>query len=140
MFLLGPALELGGHLVPPGGAAGTAGNGPHVIQAERQKHRLLEPLVDGPGLRPGLARDFLRDPGLTRVEQVQRLVDRIAHLTLRGGRDVRPVLEGGFDDLFELRMRHGPTPWKANSARGFVAPGAGVKACRVVSRRSGQRI
>ena len=35
-------------LVPPHRFAGTAGNHAHVIEAERQQHGLLEPLIDMP--------------------------------------------------------------------------------------------
>src|SRR3546814_1464689 len=40
--------EFGGHLVPPIGAAGAARDLGHVVQAEREQHGLLEPLVDAP--------------------------------------------------------------------------------------------
>src|SRR3546814_20461210 len=51
--VLAPALELRGHLVPPIGAlARPAGDRGHVVEAEGQQHRLLQPLVDLPALRP----------------------------------------------------------------------------------------
>src|SRR5213075_2184717 len=46
--LRAPAEKLGRHLVPPGRAAGTAGDGVHRIEAEGQQHRFFEPLIDAP--------------------------------------------------------------------------------------------
>src|SRR3546814_15028329 len=46
-----PGREFGGHLVPPIGAAGAARDLGHVVQAEREQHGLLEPLVDAPAAR-----------------------------------------------------------------------------------------
>jgi hypothetical protein len=40
----------------------------HVVEAEREQHRLLEPLVDAP-----LAVLFLGDARLAAVEQVERV-------------------------------------------------------------------
>src|SRR5271168_3916038 len=63
-----PALELRGDLVPPGRAARTALDYAVVVEAERQQHGLLQPLIDLP--RPGAHRigDLLRDPRLAVVE------------------------------------------------------------------------
>ena len=47
-LLLAPAGELRRHLVPPVRAAGTAGDRFHRVEAEREQHGFLEPLVDGP--------------------------------------------------------------------------------------------
>jgi hypothetical protein len=40
-----PAVELRGDLVPPHGAARSAWDHAHVVEAEREQHRLLQPLV-----------------------------------------------------------------------------------------------
>jgi hypothetical protein len=53
---LAPALELGRHLVPPGGVAGPAGDRLHGVEAEGEQHGLLEPLVHGPRRRRRRAR------------------------------------------------------------------------------------
>ena len=49
--VLAPAVELRRHLVPPGRARRAAGMMLHVVQPERQQHRLLQPLVDDPSRR-----------------------------------------------------------------------------------------
>ena len=50
-ILVVPVVELRRHLVPPRGVAGAARNFAHVVEPERQQHRLLEPLIDVPGRR-----------------------------------------------------------------------------------------
>ena len=70
--------NLDGHLVPPDRPAGAAGDQRHVVEAERQQHRLLQPLVDGPAVRPGSA--TRTSPP---VEQVERRLDRVADLAAR---------------------------------------------------------
>ena len=47
-----PAGELGRHLVPPDRIAGPALDHRHVVEAEGEQHRLLQPLMDGPALGP----------------------------------------------------------------------------------------
>ena len=44
--VLAPALELRRHLVPPGAPPGPPSTIAVVVEAEREQHRLLEPLVD----------------------------------------------------------------------------------------------
>jgi hypothetical protein len=84
-----PAVEFRGHLVPPRGLAGAAGNRAHVVEAERQQHRLLQPLIDLP-LAAGLA---LGDAGLALVEQLQRGIDRVADFAPGRGRDAVAGIE-----------------------------------------------
>jgi hypothetical protein len=77
-WFVAPAVELRGHLVPPGAPPGPPEIERHVIEAERQQHGLLQPLIDGP-----LAVVCTHgDAGLALVEQVQRLIDGIADFTL----------------------------------------------------------
>ena len=76
-LLLAPAGELGRHLVPPMRAARAAGDRLHRVEAERQQHGLLQPLVDGP-----LAADLLGDARLAGVERGDRRIDRLADLAL----------------------------------------------------------
>ena len=62
-ILLLPVFKLGGDLVPPDRLARTILDDPHVIQAERQEHSHLEPLVDLP-----LAIDLFGDTRLAGVQ------------------------------------------------------------------------
>ena len=84
----------------------------HRVEPERQQHRLLQPLVDGPaavGLPFGDAR-------LAAVEQVERGLDRLAHLAARRRRDLVALVEGLFDRRFEARkvgFRHENAPLHA---------------------------
>ena len=50
----------------------------HVVQAEGQQHRLLQPLIDDPG-----AVALLGHPHLAGIEQVERRLHRIADLAAR---------------------------------------------------------
>jgi hypothetical protein len=83
-------------------AAGAAGNGGHVVEAEGQQNRLLQPLVDLPALRARLAGDLLGHARLARVEQGEGGVHRVAHGARRGGVDRAGVGEGRVDGLFKL--------------------------------------
>ena len=69
--VLAPAGEFRGHLVPPGCAAGAARDDCAVVEAERQQHRLFQPLMDLPGSGAGRAWHFLGDARLPAVEQGQ---------------------------------------------------------------------
>jgi hypothetical protein len=100
--VLAPALEFRGHLVPPRGHAGTAGNRAHVVEAERQQHRLLQPLVDLP-LAAGLA---LGDADLAPVEQLERVIHRVPDFALGRGGDTVAGIERGVDGGFEGGKRH----------------------------------
>ena len=93
-----PALEFGIDLVPPHRLAGSARDHAHVVEAERQQHGLLQPLVDLPAA-VGLA---LGDARLAGVEQVERGLDRLAHRALGLGADVVARLEGLVDGLGKL--------------------------------------
>ena len=80
-----------------------ARNHGHVVEAERQQHRLLEPLVDPPVAvcAPlGDARDAA-------VEQVERRLDRIANGALGGRADAVALLESVIDGLRKLGVGHG---------------------------------
>ena len=81
-FLLAPAGELRRHLVPPMRAAGAAGDRLHRVEAERQQHGFLEPLVDDP-----LAADLLGDARLAAIERGDRRIDRLADFALGRRRD-----------------------------------------------------
>ena len=63
-----PAVEFRGHLVPPHRLAGTARDHAHVVEPEREQHRLLEPLVDAPVAVAGA----LGHARLAAVEEVER--------------------------------------------------------------------
>ena len=77
-----------------------------VIETERQQHRLLQPLVDLPRIRPRRAGEFLRHPGLARIEQPERRLDRVAHLALGLRIDLRAILEGVVDQRLEAGVGH----------------------------------
>src|SRR5438128_315223 len=100
--VLAPALELRGHLVPPRRLARAAGNRAHVVEAERQQHRLLQPLVDLP-LAIGAA---LGDAGLAFVQQLQRVIDGLANFTLGRRRDAVAGIECGVDGGFQRGQGH----------------------------------
>src|SRR3546814_16152619 len=65
-------------LVPPIGAAGAARDLGHVVQAEREQHGLLEPLVDAPAAR-AIGLGNTRRAG---IELRQRLIARLTHRPL----------------------------------------------------------
>src|SRR5207249_6864464 len=100
--VLAPALELRGHLVPPRRLARAAGNRAHVVEAERQQHRLLQPLIDLP-LARGLA---LGDARLALVEQFERAIDGLANLALGRRRNAVAGIESGVDGGFERGQGH----------------------------------
>ena len=97
-----PAVELRRHLVPPRGLAGAAGNRAHVVEAERQQHRLLQPLIDLP-FAAGLA---LGHACLALVEQIQRVIHGLADFAFGRGRDAVAGVERGVDGGFERGERH----------------------------------
>ena len=97
----GHAGELGGHLVPPRGPARGAGNRHHVVQAERQQHGLLEPLIDGPAVRT-----LLGDAHLALVQQVERLLDRVADDAGRAGRNALALFPHRLDRALQLGGVH----------------------------------
>src|SRR3546814_14825386 len=80
-------------LVPPIGAAGAARDLGHVVQAEREQHGLLEPLVDAPAAR-AIGLGNTRRAG---IELRQRLIDRLTHRPLGLAADRNAVLPGGVD-------------------------------------------
>jgi hypothetical protein len=93
--------ELGRHLVIKAERAGL-----HllvVLQAERQQHGLLDPLVHRP-----LAHAFARgNAQLAVVELGNHVLDGVTHFGRGGaGRDVGAVFPRGVDDLLQL-LGHG---------------------------------
>ena len=101
-----PAVELGGHLVPPRRLAGRTGDDAHVVEAERQEHRLLEPLIDPPG-PVGL---FLGDARFAGIEQIERGLDRVAHRALGCQADFVALFEGVVDGFREVGVSHAGSP------------------------------
>jgi hypothetical protein len=70
-----------------------------VLQAERQQHRLLQPLVHVP-----VAIDFLGDPGLARVEHGDCRVHRVRQLVAFAvAVRFAASLEAAFDNVNEFR-------------------------------------
>ena len=100
---LAPAGKFGWHLVPPLRATRPAGNGFHVVEAEREQHGLFEPLID----HPFPVSTFFRHARLSRIEQCERLVDCIAHLTGRLVIDGFAGFECGIDGCGKLTHGHG---------------------------------
>ncbi len=96
-FMGAPAGELRGHLVPPGRIARTVLDDFHRVEAEGEKHRLLQPLVHGPN--PVITAAC--HPHLAGIEQVQRLLDAVANLAAGGNGYLIAVVPGGFDGLFK---------------------------------------
>ena len=100
------AFELRRHLVERGRAGRAALDHGVVVQAEREQHRLLEPLVDAP-----FAIDFFRHTGLPGIEQFQRLFHHRAHVAA-GGRHAVTGFPRAFDGGCELGGHLGlPTVW-----------------------------
>ena len=112
--VLAPAVELRRHLVPPRGLAGAAGNRAHVVEAERQQHRLLQPLIDLP-FAAGLA---LGDARLALVEQFERGIDGVADFALGRGRDAVAGIERGVDWWIRGRRETSRFPWSARDCQG----------------------
>ena len=98
-----PAGELGRHLVPPDRPAGPALDHRHVVEAEREQHRLLQPLVDGPAVG-----GLLGDAQLAAVEQVERGLDRVADLAPGVEADPLAVRERGLDHARQIVVLHDP--------------------------------
>jgi hypothetical protein len=71
-----PAVELRRHLVPPHGLAGPALDDGHVVQPEREQHRLLEPLIDLPA---PVACRFSATRALPESSRSSAVCDRLAH-------------------------------------------------------------
>ena len=97
----GHAVEFGGHLVPPRRPAGGAGDGDHVVEAERQQHRLLQPLVDLPAIGA-----LLGDAHLALVQEVERLIDRVADDAGRAGGNTLALLPHRLDRALQLGGIH----------------------------------
>jgi hypothetical protein len=88
-----PAGEFARHFVPPAGGAGTARDHFHVVQAEREQHRLLQPLIDAPAaLAVGLG-----NARLAMIEQLQRFGNAGADFAHRLRPELVAGLPGGFD-------------------------------------------
>ena len=76
---IAPAIELAGNLVPPNRLARTMLNHRHVKQAERQQHRLFQPLIDHPAIRR-----LLRHAKTAIIHARKRGHHSITHLALGG--------------------------------------------------------
>jgi hypothetical protein len=76
--VLAPVGEFGGHFVPPAAATRTRHDAV-VVEAKRQEHSFLEPLVDLPRVTDGFC-----DARAAIVQHVERFVHRIADVA--GGR------------------------------------------------------
>src|SRR6185312_5805741 len=87
--VLAPALELERHLVPPVGAA-RAVHQLVVVEAEAQKHGLLEPLVDAPLARRGA----LGNPDPPGIELIENTIHGLADGAPGLEVDRRAVLPG----------------------------------------------
>ena len=69
----------------------------HVVEAEGEQHRLLEPLVDLP-----LVPDLLGHPGLAGIEHVEGRLHRVTHGAFGAGIDAGPVFPGGLDGVGQI--------------------------------------
>src|SRR5262249_40305800 len=97
---VGPAVEFRRDLVPPRCLAGPAGDQAHVVEAEREQHRLFEPLVDSP-----IAVAFsLVHTSYAAVEQIERGVDGLAYRALGRRSDAVAPLESVVDGFGKLGM------------------------------------
>ena len=96
-----PAGELGGHLVPPAGAARPALDRAQLIQAKGQQHGLLQPLLHAP-----LAVHLVRDAQASRIQSVERRIDRRAHRPSGIRADLGAPLEGVVDHPLERGLVH----------------------------------
>src|SRR5262249_47750531 len=83
--------------------AGPARNHGHIVEAEREQHRLFEPLVDA----PVLVVSSLGNARNAAIEQVERGLDGLAHGALGCRTNVLAPLEGFVDDLGKFGTRHG---------------------------------
>ncbi len=97
-----PGGEFRRHLVPPMRAARPAGDLAHVVEAEGEQHRLLEPLLDLPGTAV-----LAGDAQLAIVERGQRRLDSVAHFALGGGGNAVARLPGSVDGGLQLADGHG---------------------------------
>ncbi len=110
-IVLGPTLELRGNFVPPTGIlARRAGNGGHVVQAERQQHGLLGPLVDLPAIAA-----FLRHAELTAIERGQGRLNGITHLARGRRRDLLAGLPSLLDNFSQSVAVHSFLPASGRS-------------------------
>src|SRR5262249_39545901 len=104
-----PAVNLRRDLVPPHRSAGPAGDHAHVVESEREQHRLFEPLVDPP-IAVGSALGDARDAA---IEQIERRLDGLAHRPLCRWSDAVALLESFVDGFGKLAMRHTANPQTA---------------------------
>ena len=130
--VLAPAVELRRHLVPPVRAAGGARDRAHVVEAEREQHGLLEPLVDLP-LAVAL---LLGDARFALVEQFECGVDRLAHRAFGGRAHVVALLEGVVDDLGKVGHWRNPV----QKASRFVGAGRGMSRPQRAAEEAGEII
>src|SRR5262249_58838186 len=96
-----PAVELGGALAPPHGFAWATRDDGHIVETEREQHRLLQPLID----RPHAVGPPLGDPRGAAVEEVERSVARLAYWPLGRRADGVALLEGFVDGLGTVAVR-----------------------------------
>src|SRR5581483_8509528 len=100
--VLAPAVEFRRHLVPPRRLARAARYRGHVVEAERQQHRLLQPLMH----LPFAVSLTFGDARFAFVEQVERVIDGLADFAVGGGRNAFAGVERGVDGGFEGGSGH----------------------------------
>src|SRR5688572_22277134 len=109
-LVFAPAGEFRRHLVVPAGFAearvvAAAGDQRRVDQAERQQHRLLQPLVGFP-----FAVTFLGHAIFAAVEAVERRLHGIEHLALGPDVDLRAPFPSRVDDQLQFFRAHATGP------------------------------
>ncbi len=105
--LVVPIVELRRDFVPPGRVRRAAEDDAHVIQTKRQQYGFLEPLIDAARL-PSAARSATR--AVPAVEQIERLLDRLAHGALGRRSNVFAPLKRGIDGFFKFGCGHEGIP------------------------------
>ena len=99
-----PAIEFGGDLVPPGCiCTRTTQNHRHVVEAEGEQNRLLEPLIDDP-----VAAILFGHAKCAAVELRKGGFDGIAIRTPGFRREGFAVVPGRFNGRLQVACAHGP--------------------------------
>jgi hypothetical protein len=96
-------VELGRDLVPPRGMARPPRDFAHIVKKKRQQHRLFEPLIDPPG---PIALP-LGDAGCAAIQQIERMLDRVADNPFSGRALFIAPVEGRIDCPGEFRRGFG---------------------------------
>ena len=73
-----------------------------LVQAEGEQDRLLQPLMHDPA-----ALALLGDSELAFVEEIENLLDRVAHHAFGFRRDLDGMLVGAIDEGLEVIVGHG---------------------------------